>query len=179
MAPVLTHPSGASQRQQPSSSSLLCGEAGRTVAKSPKEALQGAGSGARWFSPAPAHRAAPPEPTPAAGDFSPDQLPATAPAARPFIICHCQWKSVRQLSPASRCHLCSLFAFCQNGNEENLHGRCICGIFPPSRRFRCLHVLFNHFCFARLCPCISWALWQIFALSPGRPQDCLTLVLHI
>jgi len=41
----------------------------------------------------------------------------------------------------------ALFAFCQNGNEENLHGRCICGIFPPSRRFRCLHVLFNHFCF--------------------------------
>lgn len=41
----------------------------------------------------------------------------------------------------------SLFAFCQNGNEENLHGRCICGIFPPSRRFRCLHVFFNHFCF--------------------------------
>jgi len=41
----------------------------------------------------------------------------------------------------------ALFAFCQNGKEENLHGRCICGIFPPSRRFRCLHVLFNHFCF--------------------------------
>lgn len=27
----------------------------------------------------------------------------------------------------------SLFAFCQNGNEENLHGRCICGIFPSGR----------------------------------------------
>lgn len=45
-------------------------------------------------------------------------------------------ESVRQLClplPLAAAASSSLFAFCQNGNEENLHGRCICGIFPSGR----------------------------------------------
>lgn len=60
----------------------------------------------------------------------------------PFIICQCQSWS-QSVSFAFHYHFASygaaaaaswsLFAFCQNGNEENLHGRCICGIFPCGR----------------------------------------------
>lgn len=54
----------------------------------------------------------------------------------PFIICQCQSWS-QSVSFAFHYHYAaaswSLFAFCQNGNEENLHGRCICGIFPCGR----------------------------------------------
>lgn len=76
-----------------------------------------------------------------------------------------------------------LFAFCQNGNEENLHGRCICGIFPSgheqtarrTRTFRCSHVLFNHFCLCVFRFCIVFGAF-VHALSfPLSLPLCLSV----
>lgn len=105
----------------------------------------------------------------------------------PFIICQCQSWS-QSVSFAFHYHFAaaswSLFAFCQNGNEENLHGRCICGIFPCGRgRSRRLD---GH---GRLGVRMSFLIISVFAffafalffvhlctLSPS-PSPCLCLCL--